>query len=255
MGAAASIPPEFLALDAEKKQAIEEEFNKLKSGGKTDEEAIQHLLSTAPDAASGETSLCVHVIALTALLDAIEDIVSRGKTPLVIDNSPDDKVNSFFSYRSALLIDGKQMGLNKSLKKVPVKDIMEEARQKLVNAIKYGYPVIFALTKSVTDFATTFNDDVAREKGEISPEDGMFLPVEVFRAAGKGLLSQEYLDGLFRDADREQGIAFSRSPDTFRVIITSQFAPEDYEEYLFGNDYGLIKPKDLYEVIIIKDEQ
>jgi hypothetical protein len=145
------------------------------------------------------------------------------------------------------------MGLNKSLKKIPVKDILEEARQKIVNAIKYGYPLIFALTKSVTDFATTFNDDVAREKGDISADDGMFLPQEVFKGAGKGLLADEYMNGLFREADKEQGMALSRSPDTFQVIITSQFAPEDYEEYLFGNDYGLIKPKDLYEVVIIKD--
>jgi hypothetical protein len=41
----------------------------------------------------------------------------------------------------------------------------QEARKKLVNAIKYGYPVVIAMTTSVTDFATTFNDSSAASMG------------------------------------------------------------------------------------------
>ena len=43
----------------------------------------------------------------------------------------------------------------------------------------------------------------------------------------------------------------SRNPDGFFVILTSQFTQDDYEDYLFGNDWGLPKPKDKYQVLII----
>mmetsp|Transcript_22090 Transcript_22090/g.36992 ORF Transcript_22090/g.36992 Transcript_22090/m.36992 type:complete len:161 (-) Transcript_22090:1045-1527(-) len=151
------------------------------------------------------------------------------------------------------MIDGKKMGLDKSMKKIPVPTIMEDARKKLVSAIKYGYPIVIAMTTSITDFATTFNDTVASTEYGLDTSNGqMFLPSELLQQGGKLLITDRFLNGLFRDEEKEAGVAFCRNPDTFNVILTSRFAEEDFEEYLFGNEYGLPKPKEAYSFILIE---
>jgi hypothetical protein len=47
----------------------------------------------------------------------------------------------------------------------------------------------------------------------------------------------------------------SRNPDGFHVCLTTSFTVEDFEEYLFSNDWGLPKPKDMYQFISIKQEE
>ena len=146
------------------------------------------------------------------------------------------------------------MGLDKSMKNVPVADIMEEKRKQLVTALKFGTPVIIALTKAVTDFVGTFNDASAAEKFNLPTGEGAFFPLDVFEGGGKHLLEQEHLDKLFRADDRDQGHAIARDPQNFYVAVTTQFAPEDFEEFLFGNaDFGFGPAmKDKFECVVIK---
>jgi hypothetical protein len=263
MGAAASIalPEGWDGLSDEEKEKYQITFNALKESGKSDEEALAALVGTKAagneQAVEEEGGAMVVKIPLTGLLEAIEQAVEAGKTPLVVDRSADDKVNTFFSYRSAMVLDGKKMGLDKSMKKIPVGLIADEARKKLVSALKLGMPLIIALTTSVTDFATTFNDSSVPMKDDANVSAALiagqhFLPLEMFTRAGKGLLEQEMMDTLFREEDRDSGIALSREPDHFHVCITTRFAPEDFEEYLFSNDYGLPKPKEQYQFIVIE---
>ena len=54
-------------------------------------------------------------IPLTALQTEIDAAVQNGKTPLVIDNSAEDKVNTFLMYGAATVVDGKKMGLDKTM--------------------------------------------------------------------------------------------------------------------------------------------
>ena len=243
MGDASSLT-EFGAMTAKQQTALTSKFEALKKDGKTEEEAIETL----------KYLHSLRTIELTELLDVINEIVAKGKTPLIVDNSDDDKVNTFYRYRTVQLIDGKKMGLDKAMKNVPVPDIMEERRKQLVTALKFGTPVIVALTKAVTDFAGTFNDASAAEKFNLSTGEGAFFPLDVFHSAGKGLLEQEYLEKLFRADDREQGHAIARDPQNFYVAVTTQFAPEDFEEYLFGNpDFGFGPTmKDKFEFVVIK---
>jgi hypothetical protein len=143
MGTGASLLEErglsktFNALDIDARQLLADKFEALKIVGKTDIEAFDILSAyealkrdgmTSEDAAkaliaqgivrvdnavaetpcpsSGDYRV---VIELTQLVDAIDAAVERGKTPLLVDNSSDGKVNTFFSYRSAIVIDGKKM--------------------------------------------------------------------------------------------------------------------------------------------------
>ncbi len=98
-------------------------------------------------------------IPLTALVETIDKVVHAGFTPLVADDSEDNKVDTFFSYRGVSILDGKKMGLDKSMKGVELSVIMEEARDRLVSALKYGNFLVVAMMQSVTDFATTFTDE------------------------------------------------------------------------------------------------
>lgn len=248
MGASASVV-EYDTLNDEEKHEYMIKYEALIAEGKSEEDAIVTLTLQR-----SSSQLSVKEIDLTALLDECELAVSEGKTPLVIDDSEDNKVDTFFGYRSFPVIDGKKMGLDKSMRKISVPEIMEEARKKLVLAIKIGMPLIIAMTKSCTDFAMTFNDTKARELYGL-PSDLSFLPIELFDNGGKKLLSNEFLEALIRKGDERKDtgdLAISRNPDGFHVILTSQFSPEDYEDYFFANDWGLPKPKDQYQVLIIK---
>ena len=62
------------------------------------------------------------------------------------------------------------------------------------------------------------------------------------------------MNGLFREEDREQGIAFCRDPVQFKVIMSTRFGPDDFQEYLFDESYGLLKGKELYSFIVVKSD-
>ena len=192
----------------------------------------------------------VKKIPLTALLETIEDAVAKGLTPLVVDRSADAKCDTFFSYRSSVMLDGKKMGLDKSLRGVPVPEVMEGARAKLVSAIKLGYPLVISMQTSVTDFMTTFTDEAI--PGHHETNSDIVFPRMVFQNAGKDLLLPSIMDRLFREEEKECGVAYCRGPENFYVILTTQFSPDDFEEYLFGNEYGLVKPSDMYQFIVIE---
>lgn len=250
-GASITVPAEYHSMSPEAQEELNQKFAGLLAEGKTEGEAIEALKSS-----SENSEICtIHRIKLTELLTACESAIANGKTPLVIDDSEDHKVDTFLSYQSVSVLDGKKMGLDKSMRHVPIADIMDEARKKIVYALKQGLPLVVALTKSVTDFATTFNDEAC---SDLDFEDGKqaFIPRQLFEHAGKSMLQEDYLERLFRTEDRKDtgGLAISRNPEGFHVILTSQFSPGDFEEYLFGNEWGLIKPKEMYQFIVIEPE-
>jgi hypothetical protein len=193
----------------------------------------------------------VKTIPLTGVMEAVESAVRSGLTPLIVDRSADAKVDTFFSYRSAIMLDGKKLGLDRSLRGVSVPDIMEGARAKLVSAIKLGFPLVVSMQTSITDFMTTFTDEAMADAERGGHQ--LFFPAMAFRNAGKGLLQQDIMDRLFKNEEKESGgFALCRSEKDFHVILTTQFSPEDFEEYLFGNDYGLVKPPEMYQFIVIE---
>ena len=151
-----------------------------------------------------------------------------------------------------MMLDSKKMGLDKAMRKIPVMEIIEDAREKLVSAIKLGLPFVVCMSNSATDFATTFNDDVL-PTGEVK-EGTAYFPKEVFVNGGVNLLGDEWMKKIFREKELEHGFAMSRSPDEFQVLITSKFSDEDYEEFLFPDGYGLHKPMSQYQVFSIKKE-
>ncbi|EQC42339.1 hypothetical protein SDRG_00078 [Saprolegnia diclina VS20] len=244
MGGGASTIAGFEALSPADQANAQAQYQALVADGTSDE--------TAMTAIRAKFTAATVLIELPQLLDAIAAAVSRGKTPLVVDAS--DRVNTFFSYRQCTLLDGKKMAMDKSMRKVPVPEIMEEARARLVGALKCGHPMVIAMNQCVVDVWKTFNDatlpvDVTQH-GRLA-----FFPSDlVCSNAGKGLLN--HLDSLYRPADTKDtsNIPLCRNPNEFHVVLTSNFAHVDFEKYLFKPEMGLPPPKYQYEFILVQQE-
>jgi hypothetical protein len=258
MGSGASVEQleKLDELDEEQQKEIRSKYADLLSTGKTNEEAIALL-----DAAEAASCQPLAFIKLVDLLEAVQTAVNSGKTPLVVDHSADSKVDTFYSYHTAIILDGKKMGIEKSIQKIPIAEILENARKKLVAAIKNGCPLVICLQQSVTDFAETFTDEAQQRNSNtmLDFKDGMwkYFPGDVFVNSGKGLLSPENMDALFREEDKvsTDGVAHCRSPDDFFVVITSRFDPTEVESYLFEQEWGLPKPSSAYQFIAIQYDE
>ncbi|RLO06000.1 hypothetical protein DYB28_006944, partial [Aphanomyces astaci] len=209
--------------------------------------------ATAQLHAEVTTSALTVQIDLTELPAAVSSAVERGKTPLVVD--PSGKAATFYSYRPVTVIDGKAMALDKSMRKVPVLEVLDGARQRLVGALKTGVPVVIAMDQCVVDFANTFNDAALVASGAVTHDPSMrWFPVELlFRRAGKAIVGDAVLESLYRQADKADtaGVVSCRNKAEFYVVLLTAFEPKDFEKYLFGNDMGLPRPTSMYEFIVV----
>jgi hypothetical protein len=274
-GVSAKLIPEYRELGDLEKMNIERKYTELRQRGWNEVDTITQLRKAhdndprqwarTPPAAFPDAPAVtngIQVVPLSGLLGTIEEAIGNGRTPLIVDNSEDDKVNTYFSYRSTVMLDGKKMGLDKVLNNIPISDIMVGARAKLVRAIKFRYPLVIALTKSVTDFKTTFTDEACRK---MENHQGMdfksgkksYFPLNVFINGGKGMLKESALNALFTEEDKKEALSVSeyRDDEAFVVIITTQFSPADFEDYLFAGPQGLPGPKCWYQFIVVKSEE
>lgn len=326
-GASLTLPAEYESLSEGEKKSFNKKFEDLVTGGSTPEAAMAKLfretlefIATLDPKANTERDVTGAIeklrqmdaleavtkftcapggkveVLLTDMPHAVDAAVASGLTPLVVDHK--GNADTFYSYNS-VMIDSKKMGLDRSMKKVPLKDLMEEARQKLVGtvgtalcvcslylcsacqcecpvvqrvsvlnplppppllgALKFSNIVVIAMTKAVTDFNGVFTDEseeAQKPENELDFTDGrMYFPRAVLERAGRDLVQDKYLSGLYRTEDKEpqSNISVCRDPDAFRVIITTMFEPDDFEGFLFDNEWGLPKPKENYAFIVIKN--
>jgi len=235
----------------------------------------------------GTTSLLSRAmrIPLEALPVAIDDAFRTGLTPVIVDRSRDHNVDTFLSYKGGDIISGKKMNVEKTKDKRPVRDILEDARRRLVHCMKQGMRLCILCENSVPDFATTFNDEaeglteeearaamraiipLCEQKGIRDVVEYIVnhrarkatFPVELFQQAGLVVSRGPWPRRLFREEDLEAGLAISRvepPPSSgnpgFGVLITTRFKEEDFEHYLLGNEWGLPRPTALYQAVIVE---
>ena len=86
------------------------------------------------------------------------------------------------------------------------------------------------------------------------------FPLEVFCEAGRVIAQPPWPRRLFREADLEAGLAIPRIEPTmgnpgFAVVVTTRFRPDEFEDYLFKNEWGLPKPTSMYQAIIIEYDE
>ena len=162
-------------------------------------------------------------INIRALVDTIEPILThptRSYTPLILDSS--NRVDTFFEYSadySGVFIDAKKYVVETLiLKRMTHEDAMEEMRQKLVVALKYGRTLVIRMGDSAADFKKRFTDP-------------KFFPSKlVLVQGGKEMFNETNYIQVVRQQDLEQG-TFVVRPD-FKVVVTSVFQIEDFDDFL-----------------------
>jgi len=144
-----------------------------------------------------------------ALASARED----GLTPLVID--PSGRVDSFLQYQSTAMIDAKGLFVQVSVhKKVTKDEMLEKLRKKVITAMKNGLTIHICMQNG----ATTMSD---------YDDEGHF-PLDLIMTPGA--LTEENTTAIVREEDKKpHGFIVVKETQT---IVTSQFQPEDYVEFL-----------------------
>lgn len=124
----------------------------------------------------------------------LETAFRTGRTPLIVDESGDDRVCTFFSYQpDVIILEAKAMVVNslKLKQSARRKDItvpLENARRALVTAMKFGKLLVIRLGTTAPDFVGLFNDRHLPKEGEedrdTSGAGTAFFPLEVFFNGG-----------------------------------------------------------------------
>jgi hypothetical protein len=138
--------------------------------------------------------------------DTVEAAFAAGLTPLILDQSSDEKLCTFYSYQpDAVILECKSLILE--LARSPLISCLEIARKRLVNAMKFGKLLVLRMGKSAPDFRNTFNDE--RLQSVVTRSDGngilgsveAYFPREVFLSGGRLLFENNWADRLFREED------------------------------------------------------
>jgi hypothetical protein len=132
-----------------------------------------------------------------------------GRTPLIVDNSEDDKVATYYSYQpDAILLESTKM-IVESTKK-PLQDVLEYARVRLMSAMKYGKTLVIRMGSSAPDFSGSMCDEVLRFKSE--SDELCYFPMEVFTGGGAVLKTEGWPEKIFREEDMRphKNIAYCR---------------------------------------------
>lgn len=131
---------------------------------------------------------------------AMDAAWANGKTPIVLDLSPDSKFSTFCSYQTDMIpLEAKSLILTASSRSVIA--ALEEGRRHLVSAMATGKTLYFKLSNTAPDITGLLNDKHAGfdTKGKRSA----YFPLELFECGGAKLhdptLEQSLADGLLLD--------------------------------------------------------
>ncbi|KAJ3232782.1 hypothetical protein HDU81_002740 [Chytriomyces hyalinus] len=154
---------------------------------------------------------------LQNLLDCIHD--GKQFTPLVID--PTGRVEVFFTYAGeALIVDCKKILVQCDLQKVvSIEEAKETLRQAVVAGLKFGKTIVFAMLNSAFAFKKYIDDS--------------YFPASVLEQGGTRFRQDvAAYEKCLRPADYDRGIFVVNEDWPFRIVLTSNFELEDYEEFL-----------------------
>merc|ERR1712093_101842 len=164
-------------------------------------------------------------VCLSDVPKALQKAEGAGKTPLLLDSTEHNAVDTFYSYQMAQVIEGKKLVM-KGRDPAGLAAVMEEARTLLVQAMAKGYALYLRMTNCAADVTGKY-------------QDAQTLPVEVWdRLEVEKVLDAELtgspFEGVVREADTDEygGVDSLFVHKDFRVIVCSQFKVEDYEEFL-----------------------
>jgi len=169
-------------------------------------------------------------VKLTELQESLMQARLKGKTPLIIDNTPQHRVEVYFSYSEAHIIECKKMIMDK-VKGTPLSEILEEEARRMVSAarcFKLGRTVLFRMANTACDLQMMFNSPTF-------PSRAMLDRVALDDLCGEENVGK-VADSPFAkmascDDERLEFEAYGIHKD-FQVVLLTHFTEEEYEHYL-----------------------
>merc|ERR1712232_743928 len=164
------------------------------------------------------------------LKEAVEQSRKKGKTPLVIDNTEGFRAEAYFAYSNAYVLETKKWIMAKA-KGSSVDEIFEEERTRFFeggHCFKYGSTVMFRLANTAPDLKNTFNT-------EKFPTLALLDTKEVDNITGLDNAKNVKASPFYKMApndDERMEFEFGGAAEGFQVVVVTQFAEEDYVEFL-----------------------
>lgn len=162
-------------------------------------------------------------IPIQKLPDMLDAVYADGRyTPLILDES--GRVDTFFTYAtntSVLSVKGYLVRVDVQHTQT-IDEAREDLRQRLISALKYGKQLVLAFEDSAVNLAGKYADPT-------------FFPPQCLLQAGRMFRERPelYEPCLRRPADYEPyGVFVAR--EEFRLLLTSRFSAEDYQEFFSG---------------------
>jgi hypothetical protein len=166
------------------------------------------------------------------ILEAIER--SRrlhSKTPLLVDNSDSHVVDTFFLYRAVQVIEAKQMVVEERTGRRNVAQCLEQARQRLVNAMRYGQTLYVRMSNTACAFTTRYSSPTSLPLAIFDQRAIDELRTRFTGPLGENLFGSAHpLARVLREADTEHG-HFSCRPG-FEVVLSTHLAKDDFRQLL-----------------------
>lgn len=183
---------------------------------------------------------------MTELNKAIDEALEKNLTPLILDYSKNNLVQTFYSY-NATLIDAKAMFLKTRNGSATVPDVLNDARKSFVSTLKTGKTCVVAMQSAATDFVGKFNDSKC---DELDTSDGkVYFPLDIFENSGRKYTAQEEFNKINRPGEddipgMENHFITEQQTADWKMIVLSHFLYEDFEDFLFPDEeHGLPQGK------------
>ena len=165
------------------------------------------------------------------VLEAIRRARMNGKVALLVDNSKHRVVDTFFAYRNCQILEAKQLVLEERTGKRSRPQILEEARKKLVNALRYGQVLYVRMSTSAVRFKGTYTSPTTLPLAIFDQPSIDTLGEYYSGSGGQNLFGSSHpLAGCLREADTEHGHFTARHG--FEVVVSTHLQRDDFRELL-----------------------
>ena len=162
-------------------------------------------------------------ILVTDLDVAIEKALLTGRTPLLIDGTKEKAVDAFFLYVPTAVVEAKRLVVDVRMAGTPLEVAREKLRENLVHAMRWGLTLLIRLANSAADFKNQY----------CAPDT---FPLAVFdrskHPTGRDANADPMWSPIFRPTDIASEGGRLHVPSSFRVCVSTFFAPTTYADLL-----------------------
>ena len=193
-------------------------------------------------------------------MSRLEELISSSrtdtKTLLLVDETDTEKSLHYIqNSANFVILDVDKLHMKRTVQKMKLPLLLEEARFLLVFAMKYGKTLVVRFGNSCADLCHTYCDECCEDlekQSKIPPfAPQSFLPSCFLQQSGAVVRSEEYVARLFRRDDvheLEDDDLPVQCHENFRVMVTSALTIEKLDDSLFNGKFGLPGSKEWFNI-------